>query len=284
MRSTRQPAPARGSAPRARRGFTLIELLVVIAIIAILAAILFPVFAKAREKARAISCESNERQIGLAMLQYVQDNDEATPPGNGAGTGGAGWAGEVMPYAKSAGLFKCPDDATAGSAAATPTTYPVSYGLNEWLTAGQPGGRLSGQSAPASTVMLFEVVGDAAALSATNTDTTSAVGNGGDGAGDGYIDRNPLNSGAPCTAVFYATGYLGSPVRTTSESCTKTPTGLHTDGANYALADGHVKFLRGAAVSPGAVAASATNGQDVPTVGNAAGTGAPGFAATFSPT
>src|ERR1700753_3722417 len=59
-----------------RRGFTLIELLVVIAIIAILAAILFPVFAKAREKARQIACLSNMKQIGLATLQYVQDYDE----------------------------------------------------------------------------------------------------------------------------------------------------------------------------------------------------------------
>ena len=62
-----------------RRGFTLIELLVVIAIIAILAAILFPVFAKAREKARQASCQSNEKQLGLAFLQYVQDNDEKFP-------------------------------------------------------------------------------------------------------------------------------------------------------------------------------------------------------------
>ncbi|MCW3060774.1 MAG: prepilin-type N-terminal cleavage/methylation domain, partial [Capsulimonas sp.] len=62
-------------------GFTLIELLVVIAIIAILAAILFPVFAKAREKARQTTCASNLRQLGLAMLQYVQDNDETFPFG-----------------------------------------------------------------------------------------------------------------------------------------------------------------------------------------------------------
>ena len=61
---------------RLRQGFTLIELLVVIAIIAILAAILFPVFAKAREKARQISCVSNMKQLGLAILQYQQDNDE----------------------------------------------------------------------------------------------------------------------------------------------------------------------------------------------------------------
>ncbi|NCO34930.1 MAG: hypothetical protein AUJ92_00850 [Armatimonadetes bacterium CG2_30_59_28] len=64
---------------RRDKGFTLIELLVVIAIIAILAAILFPVFARAREKARTASCQSNLKQIGLAMMMYVQDFDEVYP-------------------------------------------------------------------------------------------------------------------------------------------------------------------------------------------------------------
>ena len=69
-----------------RRGFTLIELLVVIAIIAILAAILFPVFARARENARRSSCLSNMKQIGLGMMQYSQDNDERYPPNWHCGT------------------------------------------------------------------------------------------------------------------------------------------------------------------------------------------------------
>ena len=80
----------RAKLTRAKAGFTLIELLVVIAIIAILAAILFPVFAQAREKARQTSCLSNTKQLGLAVMQYVQDSDEAFPfhdvvlPGGGA--------------------------------------------------------------------------------------------------------------------------------------------------------------------------------------------------------
>ncbi|MEI6501765.1 MAG: DUF1559 domain-containing protein [Armatimonadota bacterium] len=104
--------------PRTHRdGFTLIELLVVIAIIAILASILFPVFARAREQARKSSCASNEKQIALAMLQYAQDYDEQMPPfshGGGykgstgyAGGDGMRWADMIFPYVKSKQVFDC---------------------------------------------------------------------------------------------------------------------------------------------------------------------------------
>jgi len=84
------------------KGFTLIELLVVIAIIAILAAILFPVFAKAREKARQITCLSNEKQMGLGMLQYVQDYDETYPRGQyrDANFNPLNWENAIYPYMK----------------------------------------------------------------------------------------------------------------------------------------------------------------------------------------
>src|SRR5437588_7739 len=76
---------------KATRGFTLIELLVVIAIIAILAAILFPVFARARENARRTACISNVKQIGLAWMMYVQDYDETFPPSNTINGANAEW-------------------------------------------------------------------------------------------------------------------------------------------------------------------------------------------------
>src|SRR3954471_23379409 len=89
--------------------FTLIELLVVIAIIGLLAAILFPVFGRARENARRSSCMSNMKQIGLALNQYVQDYDERVPLGNvvaGCTTGGAkSWRSLLQPYTKSTKVF-----------------------------------------------------------------------------------------------------------------------------------------------------------------------------------
>ncbi len=114
-----------------RRGFTLIELLVVIAIIAILAAILFPVFAQAREKARAITCISNEKQMGLGVLQYIQDNNETFPMAEYCNDAQCydqhEWEDEIAPYVKSGdtivegqnnniranfgtgGIYHCPD-------------------------------------------------------------------------------------------------------------------------------------------------------------------------------
>jgi prepilin-type N-terminal cleavage/methylation domain-containing protein/prepilin-type processing-associated H-X9-DG protein len=131
-----------------RRGFTLIELLVVIAIIAILAAILFPVFAKAREKARQSSCLSNTKQIGIALLAYAQDYDETFPQCSGSNyqsddralygnfgyntaAGYVGtyhdWAIVIMPYIKNTQLFACPSDGTY--AAPGGGGYGCSYGM-----------------------------------------------------------------------------------------------------------------------------------------------------------
>ena len=102
------------SARSACRGFTLIELLVVIAIIAILAAILFPVFAQAREKARGAACLSNVKQLGLALQMYAQDYDE-TLPNHAQDTdkflapnAPANWAKGLQAYAKNTQIFSCP--------------------------------------------------------------------------------------------------------------------------------------------------------------------------------
>src|SRR5476649_549867 len=106
-----------------KRGFTLIELLVVIAIIAILAAILFPVFARARENARRASCQSNLKQLGLAMIQYAQDYDETMPVSTVASYAGFGWTGQLYPYVKSKQLFVCPSDTTRPSGGNSVMSY-----------------------------------------------------------------------------------------------------------------------------------------------------------------
>lgn len=125
-------------------GFTLIELLVVIAIISILAALLFPVYAKAREKARQSTCANNERQLGLAFAQYIQDNDEQFPPESDGsnGIGHVSWIvydkpintgnkqvfhpnqGSIYSYIKNSQVYVCPDDNSG---------YGNSYSVNGCL-------------------------------------------------------------------------------------------------------------------------------------------------------
>jgi len=117
-----------------RPGFTLIELLVAIAIIAILAAILFPVFARARENARRSSCQSNFKQIGLGVYQYTQDYDEKFPPvftctdADCNGSVVDYWPTLVQPYLKSTQIFVCPSDSDPGDMySSTVPSYKYSY-------------------------------------------------------------------------------------------------------------------------------------------------------------
>ncbi len=137
-----------------RHGFTLIELLVVIAIISILAVILFPVFAQARDKARSTSCLSNCRQIGMAFVQYTLDYDENLPltsfplPGNS-------WTTTVQPYIKSSAILRCPSDASPQwNPGSTPRLS--SYFLNAWMSGVAGFGNLASIQRPASVIYLAE--------------------------------------------------------------------------------------------------------------------------------
>ena len=236
-----------------QQGFTLIELLVVIAIIALLAAILFPVFAKAREKARQTACLSNEKQLGLGYLQYSQDYDELLPCGD-INAAGRGWASVIYSYVKSVNVYQCPDDATLNVPAR------LSYGENgnfEYTTFGPTTNHetpLSKFGSPAKTVLLFEIsqMGnvDVTKLSEGSSNPTgiSPTGQGGSTFNGGGVQLQ--------YAGLYDTGLMGGmPVPAGYGSnptyCYKGPLGRHSDGANYLFCDGHAKWARGASISPG---------------------------------
>lgn len=195
--------------------FTLIELLVVIAIIAILAAILFPVFAQAREKARQTTCLSNEKQAGLAFIQYTQDYDELMPPLFTSGS--QAWDYLTYSYVQGSsrvaqtGLYKCPDDTIPR---VTSNKITRTYSINRCascVTANQNAGvdasiPISMFPSPANCILLLE---------------RPNVGNVMEGSGFSVTDNPTQQVGAAPSAV---------------------PIPLHSGGWNYAFMDGHTKW------------------------------------------
>ena len=285
--------PSVSCTPSPVRGFTLIELLVVIAIIAILAAILFPVFHGVRENARRASCASNLKQLGIALTQYTQDSDEHLPMGSSAGRdnlgAGDGWAGRVYPFVKSPGAFVCPDDNAMSVAnifgGTAYTLFPVSFAYNANLSGiGSLGiqGAVSRLNAPTKTVLLCEVTAAASDPSAQDSqavvDLSTSDERGDQGAGVApCMDGSPatdgetavvLAPGGTACSLPLATGFMGvSGARAASFQAGSgknylSSVGRHTEGSNFLFCDGHVRWLRGSQVSTGPVlgAASATKG------------------------
>jgi prepilin-type N-terminal cleavage/methylation domain-containing protein len=265
---------------RAHKGFTLIELLVVIAIIAILAAILFPVFAKAREKARQTSCQSNLRQIGLGFVQYTNDYDEKYPVD-------VNWGATIYPYVKSTGVYHCADDTNTASASQVPLSYAFNQnisGYNQAVLSSSSVTVLATEFAStnvnvanANDTVTYSYTTGVANSNGTNTTWTANSANIG-------TDENSIggtateNSWGNLTQVWGGAAILGT-------GGSSQPT-IHDPSIFFLAADSHVKLLRPERVSGGVNALAATSAQTWSTgiSSSAAGTSALGntFTLTFS--
>jgi len=249
---------------RIRTGFTLIELLVVIAIIAILAAILFPVFAKVREKARAISCLSNEKQLGLALLQYNEDYDETFPFGVTADSSGNAvvWNQVIEPYVVSGsggvgGVWSCPSD----PATFQDFQYGASLGLM-WDRRTEPTfppAQLSQLDTPGDTIWLLEKGENDGNASWAFFDAyewewlpSGGVVAAPGGSSAAYIPSADGMQGAlmygDCDLAANANAtpsWLNFDTGSTSprQDCSSLPRFRHTGTCNVAFTDGHVKAM-----------------------------------------
>ena len=230
MRQTDSSRTERRFRPRTaftRSGFTLIELLVVIAIIAILAAILFPVFARARENARRASCQSNLKQIGLGLMQYTQDYDETLPIiWYGPAGGRTYWMDEVQPYVKSYQLFKCPSDSRSITPAFNSDNSSYGANMGGWQEpAGSPKGPPISQA---------NVSGDLAAIGSTSTTVFA-------------LDTNSFEHSTNWNDLDLAVG-SGGLLMNTPLTNPRTTTGndveRHLETTNVLWCDGHVKAMK----------------------------------------
>ena len=235
---------------RYQNAFTLIELLVVIAIIAILAAILFPVFAQAREKARQTSCLSNIKQMALAYTMYRTDYDGVNPITIMSGPSSS-WLNASQPYIKNRGIYRCPSDVSPKPWATTDAQFYADYAtpdytkyrrcsyiFNVWLMGPSAGfnftyGPESKVQAPASVIYLAE--------SNENPEGSTPP--------YGALDHfSPMCWGNPdpdyaSQAGYSCTGY--APYWDATKKETKELVlHRHTDGANYGYLDGHAKWQK----------------------------------------
>lgn len=236
---------------RSKNGFTLIELLVVIAIIAILAAILFPVFAQAREKARQTSCLSNNKQLATAIMMYAQDYDEQYPNGLQQDWWMDTWVRTTQPYVKNFQVYRCPSDSVAVKSDFSPWGgIRVSYasnGLMQWDGShwsvfgimgmsqswmGTVSQSMAGVNKPADTIMLAEK---------HNGGNISDFGPGCMFTGVNWWDyygEAEIPNGNNLATTAYPNGPDGA------------VTAKHSGQANFAFADGHCKSMKPSATNP----------------------------------
>jgi len=263
------------------RGFTLIELLVVIAIIAILAAILFPVFAQAREKARQSACISNLKQLTNAFMMYTQDYDEMFPqwkwdqsysggsvnPNDGTSL----WHNAIYPYVKNAGVFSCPSDKrkqnleqyiggwfsgwSEPEGLSTVTGFPkelshkvFSYAANEPLTYSFPA--LAAMERPAETYLVADAI--------TTLSGWAAYGDWVAAENENAPENDPRRQfmiarvAFPDDVCVFAAGTNGDYWSAQFQYDPKyDPCARHMNGSNIGYADGHVKYIPSSRVKVG---------------------------------
>jgi prepilin-type N-terminal cleavage/methylation domain-containing protein/prepilin-type processing-associated H-X9-DG protein len=232
---------SRSSSPRGTSAFTLIELLVVIAIIAILAAILFPVFAQARDKARQTACLSNLKQIGNGITMYAQDYDETMPQQAGdyakfltTADTEPNWAKGIVPYTKNTQIYVCP---SASPTYNTDTSLPlISYHGNSAVIS-RVGVPMAAISAPTNIIFCQED---------WYTWTTS-------------YNRPNVISGAGVTPVKYRSWHMVDCRATYSDTpriaslpgCGEEYSSRHNGGGNLVYVDGHAKWKKGTDIRSG---------------------------------
>jgi len=255
-----------------RLGFTLIELLVVIAIIAILAAILFPVFAKVREKARQTTCVSNLKQLGLAVMQYSEDYDGSYPMGLQDSWWDCSWDINIQPYVKTLSVFNCPDDSNlavgpgigygqglsyAANATFDLSVWPPNYeGVMDtsWANFGNGSGsetlvcNESQIGEPTASILISEKFNtDAMQVTpSSNTPGSTAGNNSIWGPGPLFLNWNisdgTYSPGEIPNGSLPAANYPNGPNGAVSAH--------HTNMANFLFVDGHVKAMNPAATNP----------------------------------
>ena len=248
------------------RGFTLIELLVVIAIIAILAAILFPVFAQAREKARQTACLSNEKQIGMAFQMYSQDYDDGLPcwaewvmtsPLGTANPAGY-WQGRLQSYIKSGrpevndntGVWQCPSLGSRGELEVrTDGSIPYSYGYNFMVAFGNYGSVVSTSPRGYRYPNMAEMDEPAGTILV------------GEGSTDGRMYP-------PYDFNYWNAKFKTPPTPATMTAYAREVPDRHAGGSNYVFADGHAKWYKMEALYPLGPKTTATTRQAYTPTGN----------------
>ena len=232
-----------------KHGFTLIELLVVIAIIAILAAILFPVFAQAREKARQTSCLSNCKQIGTAVQLYVDDYDETYPLMDFSNTDAGGyaatgvriitdlsysqttwaWMHAIFPYLKNPQMYACPSSKFKNTNGGSKELFVVCYGINPYIGGVPHGSNVTTYAAYTGTlsaVAMSQVKNTAETIFVGETSANSFA--------SGWWGSSPLAK----SYIYTMPGFFSF-----NDASHENPT-RHNGGSNWTMADGHAKYYK----------------------------------------